>query len=101
MKILSLALTVLFAFALNNSHAHESNQIDSDVVITIDGMTCEACTQTMTDVFSKEDSVKGVKSDLKIQTITVDVKDDQSLSDDAIKKHINWGGYDLISIERF
>jgi len=50
--------------------------------------------------FSQEDSVRDVHVTLDNQTAYIDVKDNQELSDSTIESVIEWGGYDLISIER-
>jgi len=73
---------------------------EKDVVVEIKGMVCDFCAQSLKKVFGKEDSVNAIAVDLDTQTVTVDVKDGQDLSDDKIKELIEWGGYDLVGIKR-
>ena len=44
--------------------------------------------------------MRDVHVTLDNQTAYIDVKDNQELSDSTIESVIEWGGYDLISIER-
>lgn len=73
---------------------------DSDITIQIDGMTCEACVQTIEKSFRKLDSIADMDVNLETQTLLIDVIDNQDVSDEKIKELIEWGGYDLISIKR-
>ena len=72
----------------------------NDIVIKIDGMTCIACVETMQKVFKKENSVDTVEVSLENQTITINTKEGQDISDEKIKELIEWGGYDFVSITR-
>lgn len=72
----------------------------NDVVVKINGMVCDFCAQSLKKVFGKEDSVVDIAVSLDDQTVTIDTKDGQTISDEKIKELIEWGGYDLVSIER-
>lgn len=71
-----------------------------DVVVKVDGMVCDFCAQSLEKVFGKEDSVNAIVVSLDDQTVTIDTKDSQMISDEKIKELIEWGGYDLVSIDR-
>ena len=71
-----------------------------DIVVTVNGMVCDFCAQSLEKVFTKEESVNGINVSLDDQTVTVDTKDGQELSDDKIKELIEWAGYDLVEIKR-
>ena len=71
-----------------------------DIVVNVSGMVCDFCAQSLEKVFGKEESVNGIAVSLDDQTVTVDTKVGQTISDEKIKELIEWGGYDLISIER-
>lgn len=73
---------------------------DADVTVTVDGMTCEACVQTLDKVFTKQESVNNVDVVLEDQTLAIDTVEGQILEDAKIKELVEWGGYDLVSISR-
>jgi copper chaperone CopZ len=92
MKKLFLTFLLLFL----STPAFASNVIS----VQIDGMTCRACVMTIEKQFGKLESVASVNADLDTQIITLAKKDSQNISDAKIKELIEWGGYDLIKIER-
>ena len=92
-------LTTLTILITSITPAFAENTID-DIVVTIDGMTCQSCVKSLTKVFNKEDSVKNIDVDLEIQTLTIDAKNGMTIESSKIKELIEWGGYDLISIDR-
>jgi len=69
-------------------------------MVKINGMSCEPCADTVNKVFRKEDGVANTSVSLEDQILTIDTKDDQDISDAKIKELVEWGGYDLVSIER-
>ena len=71
-----------------------------DIIIKVNGMVCDFCAQSLKKVFAKEESVNDIDVNLDNQTVTVDTKEGQTLSDEKIKELIEWGGYDFVSIER-
>lgn len=94
-----ILMTFALAGFLFTSPALADDKKD-DVVVEIAGMVCDFCAQSLTKVFTKEDSVNGIAVSLDDQTVTVDVKEGAELSDAKIKELIEWGGYDLIKIKR-
>ncbi len=92
-------LTIAIAAFLVTTPALAEDKKD-DIVVTVNGMVCDFCAQSLTKVFTKEQSVKGIAVSLDDQTVTVDTKEGQSLSDEKIKELIEWGGYDLSGIKR-
>jgi copper chaperone CopZ len=73
---------------------------DRDVLVTVNGMVCDFCAQSLKKVFGKEDGVTGLSVDLDNQLVIIDMEDGASISDEKIAELIDWGGYDLVSIER-
>lgn len=71
-----------------------------DIIVKVDGMVCDFCAQSLKKVFGKEDSVNDIAVSLDDQTVTIDIKEGQDLSDKKIKELIEWGGYDFVSIKR-
>ena len=71
-----------------------------DIVLKVNGMVCDFCAQSLKKVFGKEDSVNDIDVNLDDQTVTIDTKSGTTIDDTKIKELIEWGGYDLISIQR-
>lgn len=88
----SLIFLLLFFFSLP--------VLAQDVTVTVSGMTCQPCADTMEKKFSKEESVKNVSASFETQKIIIDEKDNITISDEKIAEIINWGGYDLKEISR-
>ena len=95
-KFILTTLTVLIA---SLSPVWAENKTD-DVVVKLEGMTCQSCVQSLTTVFNKEETVNDVVITLDDQTMIIDTKDGMDMNDAKIKELIEWGGYDLISIKR-
>lgn len=96
MKYIILSFLTAFLF-ISPANAQEKTD---DIVVNVSGMVCDFCAQSLEKVFGKEDSVNGIVVNLDDQTVTVDTKEGQTISDEKIKELIEWGGYDLISIDR-
>lgn len=94
-----LLLTLLLGFLIlpTTVSATEKNY---DIIIHASGMVCDFCAQSLNKVFSKKDSVASINVDLDDSTVSVMLKEGKTLSDDEVKELIEWGGYDLISIDR-
>ena len=69
-----------------------------DIVITVNGMVCDFCAQSLEKVFMKENGVQSLEISLEDKTVTVQMDDKTTLSDETIKKLVEWGGYDLVDI---
>jgi copper chaperone CopZ len=96
MRLFILAMAFLFTITPASLAADPTK----DIVIKVNGMVCDFCAQSLKKVFGKEDSVNDIVVNLDDQTVTVDTKDGATLSDEKIKELIEWGGYDLVSIDR-
>lgn len=71
-----------------------------DIVIKANGMVCDFCAQSLNKVFSKKESVESIDVNLDTSSVGVHLKNGQDLTDEEIKELIEWGGYDLVAIER-
>ncbi len=96
MKYILMTLLMGFIYIVPTQAQEKTN----DVVVQVDGMVCDFCAQSLEKVFGKEKSVNGIDVSLDDQTVTIDTKDDEMIDDTKIKELIEWGGYDLVSIER-
>jgi copper chaperone CopZ len=92
-------LTILFAAFIFITPAIAQEKTD-DIVVKVNGMVCDFCAQSLEKVFTKEESVNGIDVSLDDQSVTIDTKENQTITDEKIKELIEWGGYDLVSIER-
>ena len=92
-------LTLIISISLISTTVF-ANEKQDDIIITINGMVCDFCAQSLKKVFGKEDSVNHLTINLDDQTVIVDTKNGASLSDDKIKELVEWGGYDLVEIKR-
>lgn len=97
MKKLFSIFAVIFILGATPALAQDEA---GDIVVKVDGMVCDFCAQSLKKVFSKEDGVNDIAVSLDDQTVTIDTKEGESLSDEKIKKLIEWGGYDLVDIKR-
>lgn len=92
-------LTITTALFLLATPAVADDKKD-DIIVKVDGMVCDFCAQSLGKVFGKEESVNGIDVNLDDQTVIIDTKEEQTISDEKIKELIEWGGYDLVSIDR-
>ncbi len=98
-KFLTL-LAVTFIMTMPTLTPAFADDKKDDIVITVEGMVCDFCAQSLKKVFNKEDSVNDIAVNLDDQTVIVDTKDNAELSDTKIKELIEWSGYDLVDIKR-
>lgn len=70
------------------------------VKVGVNGMVCDFCARAIEKVFTRHEAVQAVDVNLDDKLITVDVKDGQSLDDEAITKMVNDSGYALVDITR-
>ena len=94
-KILTL---IILSFLINTSALADTKK--DDIVISVKGMVCDFCAQSLMKVFKKEDGVNDLTVDLDKQTVIVDTKHEAHLSDEKIKELIEWSGYDFVSVQR-
>jgi copper chaperone CopZ len=92
-------LTIFFTACIFISPVVAEEKTD-DIIVKVDGMVCDFCAQSLKKVFSKEDSVNNIDVKLDDQTVIIDTIKGQTLNDAKIKELIEWGGYDLVSIDR-
>lgn len=70
------------------------------VKVGVNGMVCDFCARAIEKVFTRHEAVQAVDVNLDDKLITVDLKDGQSLDDEAITKMVNDSGYALVDITR-
>ena len=71
-----------------------------DIAITVNGMVCDFCAQSIWKVFEDYEQVASVDVDLDTGIVLVHLKPGQTLDDKALNKAIIYSGYDLVKTER-
>ena len=84
---------MVLAFTLTTS-AFAAEKIE----ITVKGMVCSFCSQGITKKFNEE-KVKSVNVDLGKHLVTIELNDNQELSNDKITKILTDSGYGVEKIE--
>ena len=104
MKKMMMMTVALLMMAAGPSLATEDNKNaackSAQSVAIVDGMVCDFCTQSITKVLKKNESVKDVTIDLNTKKVTVDIKDGKEFSDKDMEKAIDYAGYKLVKIDR-
>lgn len=70
------------------------------IVVKVNGMVCDVCAQSVKKLMMKEESVAGVDINLDNGEVDINLKQGQTLTDEQIKKIIDFSGYDVVSITR-
>ena len=97
-KFLTL-FTALFLLGTSPVLADHVEGLEHDVTITVDGMVCDFCAQSIKKVFGKEDAVKDVFVDLDNGEIIVDLKEGQTLDHDVMTKLVVDSGYTVTGMK--
>lgn len=90
--------TALFLFTAMPAMAATEKVVQHDVTISVSGMVCDFCAQSIKKVFGKQDSVETVDVNLDDGEILVDLKDGQKLDHDTITKLVTDAGYTVNKI---
>jgi mercuric ion binding protein len=91
MKTLAIAVCVLLSPVL--AHAEE-------VVISVKGLVCSFCAQSIKKTFSREKGVEKVDVDLDKKIVYVTAAPGEGLTDDRIKTLMTDSGYEVVEIKR-
>lgn len=70
------------------------------IVVTVEGMVCTSCAETLESAFSQVESVDKVSVDVDAKRMTIATKEDRKLADDKIKEVVSKAGYEVSKIER-
>ena len=92
MRIFTLTFLTLF---ISNTAAFANHKID----IKVNGMVCDFCAQAVWKIFEDYEAVESVDINLDTGTVSIAIKDGQTLSDEDLDKAIQYAGYDLVSIK--
>lgn len=75
-------------------------QAAETVTCKVNGLVCDFCAQSLNETFGKMAEVEKIDVSLEKATVTVFMKPGQTVDDAGIRKAIEYGGYDVVSIER-
>jgi copper chaperone CopZ len=96
MKKIILLSALLVTLALPAQATHPGKHI----LITINGLVCDFCAQSMKKVFGKKTEVLEVDVNLTTKLVRLDMKEGMDLKDEDIRQGIADAGYDVVSIKR-
>lgn len=68
--------------------------------ITVKGMVCSFCSQGITKKFTDQPAVKTVNVNLDNHLVSLELKDDQKITDEVITKTLTDAGYGVEKITR-
>lgn len=70
------------------------------VYADVNGLICDFCARALDKVFSRQEEVSDIAVDLDTKVVTINLKEDKTLSDEKITKLITDSGYDVRGIRR-
>lgn len=97
LTILTLLLISTPAFA---QHDHSSHGPVKTITVGIDGMVCDFCARSMEKIFYQEEGVEGVIIDLDKQSMTLEIDEAATITDERIKERVYYAGYKVRDIKR-
>lgn len=96
--ILTLGFAAFIAFSPSlSSPAFAAGQ---QITVGINGMVCDFCARALEKVFGEHNAVKSIKVDMDASTVTVNLKEGESLDNDKITSMITDSGYNVREINR-
>ena len=97
-KIKYIFIPILLCLTFN-SYAGEKD-MSSEIHVSVKGLVCDFCAQSISKVFYNERSVEAVDVNLDKGMITIDLKDGHTIDDAKITKLITNSGYNVERIHR-
>ena len=82
-----------------NSNADEKD-IFGEIHVSVNGLVCDFCAQSIQKLFNKEESVEAVDINMDEGMIKIDLKDGYNMDDNLITKLITDSGYNVERIYR-
>ena len=95
-------LTTLSLLVLSSTPAlanHTEDGSGHNVAVHVNGLVCDFCAQSITLLFKKQESVVDVHVDLDHGMITLDLKDQQTISNETINQIITDSGFTVVEIK--
>ena len=82
-----------------NSNADEKD-IFGEIHVSVNGLVCDFCAQSIQKLFNKEESVEAVDINMDEGMIKIGLKDGYNMDDNLITKLITDSGYNVERIYR-
>ena len=110
--LISLSLFFLTSFSIATSSSSKeistekesglySGEITKNIInITVNGMVCDFCAQSIEKVFMKRDEVKGINIRLEEQEVVIYLKKEVYIQDEVIRAMFEDAGYSVENINR-
>ena len=89
-------LLLCFSLTVN---ANEKD-LPSEIHVSVNGLVCDFCAQSIQKLFSKEESVQAVDINMDKGMIKIELKDGQNIDDMRVTKLITDSGYNVERINR-
>ena len=100
MKKIIIYLFILKFVFFNSSKVLSDEQYNGDILqVYVNGLVCDFCARSIEKIFSKQQSVEGIKVNLKNMLITINLKENQKLSYEKITEMIKDSGYEIREIK--
>ena len=77
----------------------DNNNIEYSKVVTVHGMVCAFCSNSLEKKFKKEEAIDQVKVDLTSKKVSVLFKKGQSIENKKLKEIITSAGFKVVAIE--
>ena len=90
--------SLLLCLSLNSSA--DEKDIFGEIHVSVNGLVCDFCTQSIQKLFNKEESVEAVDINMDEGMIKIDLKDGYNMDDNLITKLITDSGYNVERIYR-
>ena len=100
MRTYILTLCTALCLLLPAASVSAQEAAHNDIIITVNGMVCDFCAQSVLKVFEEYDAATGIDINMDAATVIVHLKPGQELTDEEINKAITYAGYDLVSTQR-
>lgn len=71
-----------------------------EIKVEMKGLVCGFCAVSLEKVFKEKESVDDIDVDLDKKLMTIDLKEDQDITDEEIKISVENAGFNIVKIER-
>ena len=113
MKFIFTFLSLLFLASISYATENKNNQdevtynristgeITNNILnISVNGMVCDFCAQSIEKVFMKKNEVKGINLNLEDQKVLIYLEEKTNIENDTISRIFEDAGYTVEEIER-
>tara|TARA_B100000035_G_scaffold257202_1_gene227279 strand:+ start:822 stop:1127 length:306 start_codon:yes stop_codon:yes gene_type:complete len=90
--------SLLLCLSLNSNA--DDKDIFGEIHVSVNGLVCDFCAQSIQKLFNKEESVEAVDINMDEGMIKIDLKDGHNMDDNLITKLITDSGYNVERIYR-